>query len=529
MQSCVSESTFDLTELKTDPGGVSLYLTVPSKNKEEDFRWLRLMVSLVMTAMESTERRPASGHDVLLLLDEFADLKKMERVYAGMATHAKYGMKMCVVLQNLIQLRDIYGDGWENFLSNCGTKIWFGLEDQFTLEYLSKQLGQYELLRTELSSAVDVGGSRSQSLSRSTETNWSAGATTGQDFTFQRLPLGVNGLAAFVRSVTGDAQSSRSLQSTSTSGGSEGSSASHSSENRWGHSVSESHRIHLRDLATPDELRRYLRRIDGADTSTDAPYPGLAVVQMAQSPHPALVRRCNYFDDRFFAGLMTHASVTAKVNTFVEFNVGFDSLGAVKLLSGVVDRVRGPVAPKARWLVEVGGHVARGAPLLELFELVSPGADHKDLSGSIVLRSPVQGEVLQVSKLAQNAQQERWLAILVDGPQTPDESIIRSNQEQIDGYLRALQAVSGQIVQAIKGRQSRLLGGSVVALVVSPFFGWPGALLGIVLCVALAFRFVMTQRSDHADLVYMTAVRDFSDRPGGARFGCDGPFKHNPL
>ena len=56
-------------------------------------------------------------------------------------------VKLFFCVQSLAQLKEAYKDAWETFLSNAGLKIFFHVEDQFTREYLSTQLGDAELIR----------------------------------------------------------------------------------------------------------------------------------------------------------------------------------------------------------------------------------------------------------------------------------------------------------------------------------------------------------------------------------------------
>ena len=78
MQRLLETSDFDLGELKTNPQGLTIYLTLPQRFMETHYRWLRLMITLAVGEMERIKGRPATGHPTLFLLDEFAGLKRME-------------------------------------------------------------------------------------------------------------------------------------------------------------------------------------------------------------------------------------------------------------------------------------------------------------------------------------------------------------------------------------------------------------------------------------------------------------------
>lgn len=178
MQACLSASDFSLSDLKTDPNGVSLYLSIPQRFMTEDFRWLRMMIALITTEMEAVSGPPATGHRILMFLDEFAGLKRMEVIENAIAQMAGYGLKMFVVLQDLTQLKKHYEHSWQTFLGNSGLKIFYAVEDQFTREYVSKLVGETERIREVRSTNESVGHSESRS---STETDgWSRGQTRSE-------------------------------------------------------------------------------------------------------------------------------------------------------------------------------------------------------------------------------------------------------------------------------------------------------------------------------------------------------------
>ena len=149
-------------ELKTNPRGLTIYLTLPQRFMETHYRWLRLMIVLAVGEMERIKGRPATGHPTLFLLDEFAGSKRMEVIENAAAQAAGFGIKFLFVVQNLPQLEDIYEKSWETFLGNSGLKLFFQIDDDFTRSYVSRQLGELETTRQTRS------GSQSQSTSDST-------------------------------------------------------------------------------------------------------------------------------------------------------------------------------------------------------------------------------------------------------------------------------------------------------------------------------------------------------------------------
>jgi type IV secretory pathway TraG/TraD family ATPase VirD4 len=187
MRRVLARSDFKLSELKTRPEGMTLYLSLPQRYMDTHYRWLRMMVALTTTEMEITRGQPASGHPVLMVLDEFAGLKRMTAIENAVAQIAGFGVKLFFVLQSLEQLKLIYKDGWETFLANAGLKIFFSIDDHFTRDYISKLAGETEIIRevqsfneSEAESrSFAEGTSQSRSVSQSTTHGTSQSATTG--------------------------------------------------------------------------------------------------------------------------------------------------------------------------------------------------------------------------------------------------------------------------------------------------------------------------------------------------------------
>ncbi len=346
MQRLLEASDFQLSELKTRPEGLSLYLCLPQRYMSTHYRWLRMMIGLTVTEMEKVGGRPAAGHPVLLVLDEFAGLKRMEVIEHAVAQIAGYGVKMFFVLQSLEQLKGAYKENWETFLANSGLKVFFNLEDNFSRDYVSKLIGETEVIR-EVKSASE-GASESESTSRSTARSQSESrgrsSSTGTSETegtnssvSTGKSWGVNSSESRSRNYTyaqgiifrhydyekiGDSRSqsqgkSRGWTEGESHGVSHGTSrsATDGTSDTSGTSISEtdgttrgssesrtsgaSETIQKRALVTPDEIGQVFSRID--DRAHPA-YPGLALAVISGA-RPVALRRVNYYEDFQFARL----------------------------------------------------------------------------------------------------------------------------------------------------------------------------------------------------------------------------------
>lgn len=138
MAHVLNRSTFDLADLKRRR--VSLYLVLPPDRMNTYQRWLRLMIACTLASMVRIPGRPAER--VLVLLDEFANLGRMQPVLDDISLAGGYGVAFWLVLQDLPKLKGIYPDDWGTFLSNRDVLQAFGTADLETSEYLSKMAGE---------------------------------------------------------------------------------------------------------------------------------------------------------------------------------------------------------------------------------------------------------------------------------------------------------------------------------------------------------------------------------------------------
>ena len=243
MRRLLEKSDFDLAAIKTSPRGLTIYLTLPQRYMDTHFRWLRLMVTLTLGEMERIKGRPRAGYPTLFLLDEFPGLKRMEVVENAVAQAAGFGVKFFFVTQNLVQLKREYDENWETFISNSGLKIFFQVDDQFSREYLSNLLGEQEVRRQSRS------GSDSQSTSTTEGT--SSTYTSGRSDT-----TGYSNIQDSLFGQRGDKSVSYGSSSSNSRGSSHSTSQSNSTTAGW------SEGVHKRPLLSPDEIGRFLSRID---------------------------------------------------------------------------------------------------------------------------------------------------------------------------------------------------------------------------------------------------------------------------
>jgi type IV secretion system protein VirD4 len=126
------------TRLPGEGAETTTYLILPPARMDGYRRWLRLMVG----SMLNTIMRQRRGRRVIFLLDEFAHLGRMRPVEQGISLVGGYGVGFWLLIQDLAQLRAIYGEGWSTFLANAEVLQAFGINDFETAEHLSRLAGE---------------------------------------------------------------------------------------------------------------------------------------------------------------------------------------------------------------------------------------------------------------------------------------------------------------------------------------------------------------------------------------------------
>ena len=154
-------SDFTIRDLMSHDQPVSLYVVVGPNNKDRLKPLLRLLVNQIVRTL--TEKMEFAGgrstkhyrHRLLLLLDEFPSLGRLDVFQESMAYIAGYGIKALLIVQDLAQLYAAYGRD-ESIVSNCHVRVAYAPNKIETAELLSKLTGT----TTVLKQSVSVSGKR---------------------------------------------------------------------------------------------------------------------------------------------------------------------------------------------------------------------------------------------------------------------------------------------------------------------------------------------------------------------------------
>lgn len=113
----MARSDFHFADLRA--GTATVFLVLPPDRMAAYARWLRLLVAQAIAELARTPRQPGTP-PVLLLLDEFAALGRLEPALQAAGLMAGLGLQLWPILQDLTQLRAAYGDNAGTFLANAG-------------------------------------------------------------------------------------------------------------------------------------------------------------------------------------------------------------------------------------------------------------------------------------------------------------------------------------------------------------------------------------------------------------------------
>ena len=149
MTAVLSKSDFAFADLKTRTA--SIFLVLPPDRLGTYARWLRLMIS---QSLQETVRTKGTGA-VLYMLDEFAALGYLAPMERAMGLMSGYGVQLWPILQDIHQLRAVYGQRAGTFLSNAGVLQVFGVNDHEGAQLVSNLLGSETVVFSTMSRALD--------------------------------------------------------------------------------------------------------------------------------------------------------------------------------------------------------------------------------------------------------------------------------------------------------------------------------------------------------------------------------------
>lgn len=141
-----SRSDFRITDLMLYEKPVSLYIVIPESDRERLRPLVRIIIKLIssrlLEKMEFLEGRSVAWykHPLLLVLDEFSGLGKLQFIEHDLAIIRGYGIKALIIVQSIAQIYKHYSKD-ESITSNCQVKMIYAPNKWETAQEISNMAG----------------------------------------------------------------------------------------------------------------------------------------------------------------------------------------------------------------------------------------------------------------------------------------------------------------------------------------------------------------------------------------------------
>ena len=138
-----SRCDWRIADLVDAPQPVSLYLVIPPSDISRTKPLVRLILNQIGRRL--TERLDGVGtsfrkHKLLMMLDEFPALGRLDFFETSLAFMAGYGVRAFLIAQSLNQIEKAYGEH-NSILDNCHVRVAFATNDERTARRISDALG----------------------------------------------------------------------------------------------------------------------------------------------------------------------------------------------------------------------------------------------------------------------------------------------------------------------------------------------------------------------------------------------------
>ncbi|MCX8999927.1 conjugal transfer protein TraG [Rhizobiaceae bacterium BDR2-2] len=134
---------------------VTLYLVVPPSDINRTKPLIRLILNQIGRRLTEELNTSGKRHRLLLMLDEFPALGRLDFFESALAFMAGYGLKGFLIAQSLNQIERAYGPN-NSILDNCHVRVSFATNDERTAKRVSDSLGT----ATEMRDSTNYAGHR---------------------------------------------------------------------------------------------------------------------------------------------------------------------------------------------------------------------------------------------------------------------------------------------------------------------------------------------------------------------------------
>ena len=133
----------------------TLYLVVPPSDINRTKPLIRLLLNQIGRRLTEDLQAKGDRHRLLLMLDEFPALGRLDFFESALAFMAGYGLKAFLIAQSLNQIEKAYGPN-NSILDNCHVRVSFATNDERTAKRVSDALGT----ATEMKAMKNYAGHR---------------------------------------------------------------------------------------------------------------------------------------------------------------------------------------------------------------------------------------------------------------------------------------------------------------------------------------------------------------------------------
>lgn len=142
-------------DLVEGPRPATLYLVVPPSDISRTKPLVRLILNQIGRRLTEDLEAKGRRHRLLLMLDEFPALGRLDFFESALAFMAGYGLKSFLIAQSLNQIEKAYGAN-NSILDNCHVRVSFATNDERTAKRVSDALGT----ATEMRAMKNYAGHR---------------------------------------------------------------------------------------------------------------------------------------------------------------------------------------------------------------------------------------------------------------------------------------------------------------------------------------------------------------------------------
>nr|WP_249296674.1 conjugal transfer protein TraG [Acidiphilium multivorum] len=144
-----------ISDLVSDAKPATLYFVVPPSDISRTKPLIRLVLNQIGRRLTEELQPKNRRHRVLLMLDEFPALGRLDFFESALAFMAGYGLKSFLIAQSLNQIEKAYGAN-NAILDNCHVRVSFATNDERTAKRVSDALGT----ATEMKAMRNYAGHR---------------------------------------------------------------------------------------------------------------------------------------------------------------------------------------------------------------------------------------------------------------------------------------------------------------------------------------------------------------------------------